>query len=145
MAAYLVQQGGQPVGSGQTALLISTLATTQPHWQGRTSLPASSANHIGESHRRSLRPAPSSHPEIKDAVSVRRYEHAQIARSRSPIPTGQRAPLQEQRDPTGISASRGFRRIPSKTQVPQELIGGTDWNVELFVHDAVSAAMKNCP
>ena len=45
-----------------------------------------------------------------------------IARSRAPIPTGQRAPLQEQRDPTGIRASRGLRRIPSKTQMPQELI-----------------------
>ena len=27
------------------------------------------------------------------------HEHAQIAPSRAPIPTGQRAPLQEQRDP----------------------------------------------
>jgi hypothetical protein len=38
----------------------------------------------------------------------------------------QRAPLQKQRDPTGIGASPGLRRIPPKPQVPQELIRGND-------------------
>ena len=70
MAAYLVQQGGQPVGSGQTALLTSHPSDHAAALAG----PNVPTSEFCESNRRSLRPAPSSHPEIKGAVSVRRYE-----------------------------------------------------------------------
>ena len=71
MAAYLLQQGGQPVGSGQTALLASHIR--QPSTgAGRAERPYQRVLRIKSAP--SLRPAPSSHPEIKDALSVRRYE-----------------------------------------------------------------------